>query len=751
MKAIPQVNRDLLSALFTLLHIIHLNRATNFMTAENLSAVFAPLLFRNHSTPFTTENHRKANSLLTKVILKVDELFHLIQEPATDSIYASSGNATVSYVDLCKILLEPSLSIVTCLGRIVEVTQLEQTAKDLAFCFYKNKQHVSLLKKVIRNEVQATVDSGTLFRTNSIATHLLTQLSRTLGLKYLRQLLYPLVKNLTLIKDLDTFELNTGTPAKLEENRKFILEQTNKFFDAIINSVDECPTALRGILGILQEEVLEKFPASRYISVGGFYFLRFACPAIVSPEGFGVISAVSPEVRKGLVVISKTIQNISNGTVNKEPNMSFVNDFIQSSIPKCREFLDKIADCKISPSPLPDEIKVKHAALARIHYQLNEKLMEIDEKLAMDPANAHLRKDLMETLSKLGVPPPKEILELRDRFPILAARIVGHQKSIQTITVSSDGKTVWSADLNGVIRGWNADTGELSGEILSNLHNIFAIASVQSQMWVSAECLAVYDCLTGKLIKTITSEPTFSFVVVGDKVWCAGQQSIQIYDPKRLDSIHSISTQGKMFFTLAHIGNTVWGGTNQSSIVIWNASNYKQIKDIKEGHTGKINAAVRVAATSTIWSSADDSKICVWDANTYELLKTFNSHRGKIFNLCDFGNQVWSLSWDNSIQIWHATSLTHVGELSTGHTDAINSVVPAWNSLLSEWVAWTGSLDRSVCVWRVQGCNLPAPTEEEASSSSSSKSSKKTKKLEKGSSQSTSSKDGLKSSGKKKS
>jgi len=51
----------------------------------------------------------------------------------------------------------------------------------------------------------------------------------------------------------------------------------------------------------------------------------------------------------------------------------------------------------------------------------------------------------------------------------MAARIVGHQKSIQTITVSSDGKIVWSADLNGLIRGWDADVYYLFKHYLFNL------------------------------------------------------------------------------------------------------------------------------------------------------------------------------------------------------------------------------------------------------------------------------------------
>jgi hypothetical protein len=80
LKNVPQCNRDLLSGLFILLHIIHLNRASTFMTAHNLAVVFAPLILRVNATTngFDVQIHSKTILLLAQLILRCDELFDLV-------------------------------------------------------------------------------------------------------------------------------------------------------------------------------------------------------------------------------------------------------------------------------------------------------------------------------------------------------------------------------------------------------------------------------------------------------------------------------------------------------------------------------------------------------------------------------------------------------------------------------------------------------------------------------------------------
>jgi len=99
--------------------------------------------------------------------------------------------------------------------------------------------------------------------------------------------------------------------------------------ESILNSTQHCPLPIRNIAQYLQDAIVNKFPESKYSVIGGFYFLRFLCPAIISPDGFNIVPhdfEISPEVRRVLILVSKVIQTIAN---EREFNEEFMLPFNQ--------------------------------------------------------------------------------------------------------------------------------------------------------------------------------------------------------------------------------------------------------------------------------------------------------------------------------------------------------------------------------------------------------------------------------------
>jgi len=95
------------------------------------------------------------------------------------------------------------------------------------------------------------------------------------------------------------------------------------------------PYTFRCYCNYLSNTVEEKFKTDntdaalevRQLAVGGFIFLRLICPALINPEAANltVPGELNNDSRRFLVIITKILQNLANGTIvaNKEGFMDY--------------------------------------------------------------------------------------------------------------------------------------------------------------------------------------------------------------------------------------------------------------------------------------------------------------------------------------------------------------------------------------------------------------------------------------------
>lgn len=92
--------------------------------------------------------------------------------------------------------------------------------------------------------------------------------------------------------------------------------------------------------------VMKRFPDAIFTAVGAFILLRFFCPAIVAPDVEGLVSSpLSKEMRRGLLLIAKVVQNLANNVLfgAKEPYMFPLNLFLTQNIYRVTTFLREIS------------------------------------------------------------------------------------------------------------------------------------------------------------------------------------------------------------------------------------------------------------------------------------------------------------------------------------------------------------------------------------------------------------------------
>jgi hypothetical protein len=263
-------------------------------------------------------------------------------------------------VQLEKFLLEPgSLEIIGALAEALGVAEQDELATSLCVIFGHNEADMTLLKFALSHEIQNTAEGqeSTLFRGATLASKLSSVYARNWGLVYLFHLLDPTIEEVCCDLSLEVDPSRLKADEDLERNRNRLMKTTTKLLMEIRDSVDECPTSLRLICEYLQVETVKRFPAMKYKVLGGFFFLRFVCPALTTPEAFDFrsIDPTNQKARRALIMISKVLQNLASDTKfgDKEPYMAFMNPFLDDNRRMMHEFYDDLVKL---PNDLEDAI-----------------------------------------------------------------------------------------------------------------------------------------------------------------------------------------------------------------------------------------------------------------------------------------------------------------------------------------------------------------------------------------------------------
>ncbi|KAL0094126.1 hypothetical protein F4703DRAFT_1816773 [Phycomyces blakesleeanus] len=263
---------------------------------------------------------------------------------------------TDRYEKIIDMLVEPDLHIAMSLCNVCPATDIDDASNALLACFSSRGNAMTLLKAVIDKEVQNTENHTELFRRTSIATRLLSVFAKTYGAEYVQSVLQPVFHVLLdTPREERSFELDpskVGPGEDVYRNRENVISVTQLFLNAICASSNEAPPSFRELCHHILVSVRERFPEAKNTAVGAFIFLRFFCPAIVSPESEGLIKgslSISREMRRGHLIATKVIQNLANNMLfgTKETYMIVLNDFVTSNIYNVTKFLREISD--ISP------------------------------------------------------------------------------------------------------------------------------------------------------------------------------------------------------------------------------------------------------------------------------------------------------------------------------------------------------------------------------------------------------------------
>jgi hypothetical protein len=232
---------------------------------------------------------------------------------------------------------------------VVERVERDQAANALVCYLFPRSLFVPLISQLIRKEVSKD-EPGTLLRSNSMLTTLLSKHLHLVGHSYLRQILCPIISEVCQTATETNFEVNptrlmglANPAAKLDENVQNVLGVTKQILDSLSSSVNHCPRSIREICKQLTQVVSTKYPEAVTSVVGGYFFLRFVCPALLAPNSFSLVGEgyLTAPAKRGLILVSKVLQQLANGLPfgMKEDYMIKFNSFLEKHEKTVHDFL----------------------------------------------------------------------------------------------------------------------------------------------------------------------------------------------------------------------------------------------------------------------------------------------------------------------------------------------------------------------------------------------------------------------------
>ncbi|XP_018422454.1 PREDICTED: RAS protein activator like-3 [Nanorana parkeri] len=282
----------------------------------------------------------------------------------------------VQYKEFAEYLAWKYLKLSRAMEPILSAREKEELGRTLIYVLQSTGQAKEFLVDLGTAEItRYDFQESLIFRENTIVTKAIEEYMKMVGQTYLQETLGPFVSRIYASTDSHEVDPLRCSPEELNENKEHLWQSCEEAVQSILESQSSFPPELLAVFSSWQEKVtMCSRPELGSQMVSACLFLRFLCPAILSPGLFHLSPEhPNPLAARALTLVAKVLQNLANFTRfgEKEDYMAFMNGFLEQYWDGMSVFLQTVTDpdSEVSPAGYEGSIDLAYE-LATLHYML---------------------------------------------------------------------------------------------------------------------------------------------------------------------------------------------------------------------------------------------------------------------------------------------------------------------------------------------------------------------------------------------